>query len=192
MKQNLKEKNQTENVDTYDFDHELKEIQINLFSFIFSTLHKKCDALDVLQETNLVIYKKKGEFNPKLGKLKTWAFRIARFQIMAFLTKRKRNRLSFNSEVVEQVMDQAETYCMQNQDLQKRALESCYKDLPEHMAIIAELWYKKDKSMKEISKITGRSIGAVSSTMHRMRQSLTKCAKRKINQYEVYGGFENE
>lgn len=192
MKQTLKEDRKTEVANSFNFDLELEKIQKNLFSFIFSTLRSKSNALDVLQETNLVICKKKKEFNPEIGELKTWAFRIARFQIMAFLTKSKRSKLSFNSEVLEDMMDESEIICKQNLDLQSKALSLCYKALPEQMAIIAKLWYKEERTMKEISKITGRSIGAVSSTMHRMRQSLSKCAKRKVNQYEVYGRFEDE
>jgi len=188
----LKKNKQKKVDDNFDFDFELERIQKNLFSFIFSILISKPNALDVLQETNLIVCKKKKEFDPKKGGLKTWAFRIARFQIMAFLQKSKRNKLSFNSEFLEDMMDQSKNMSKQDLDLESKALSLCYETLPEQMAIIAKLWYKEEKTMKEISKITGRSIGAVSSTMHRMRQALTKCAKRKINQYEVYGRFENE
>ena len=111
---------------------------------------------------------------------------------MAYLTKNKRNRLSFNSEMMEDMMDQAEVCCKQNQRLQKEALESCYKDLPEHMAVMADLWYKKNKNMKQISKITGRTMGAVSATLYRMRQNLIKCTRIKMNRYEVCGRFDNE
>ena len=59
MKQLLKKKKKTENANSFDFDFELEKIQGNLFSFIFSTLVSKSDAYDVLQETNLVICRKK-------------------------------------------------------------------------------------------------------------------------------------
>lgn len=173
------------------FESELKILQPRLLGFILSIITNKADAMDVLQETNVISFKRQDCYDSSKGEFKNWVFAIARFQIMGFLTKSKRNRLSFNSEMVENIMNEAQEINENDIKLESKILNSCYKDLPDHMSLMANLWFKQEKSMKEISKITGRSIGAVSGTMFRIRSNLTKCAKRKMNKYEVYGNYED-
>ena len=76
--------------------------------------------------------------------------------------------------------------------MEKLALNKCYEELPISMKSIAKMRFKQNKSMKDISKETGRSLGAVSSTLSRIRSKLLTCTRSKINQKMVYGEFINE
>ena len=175
----------------FDFNLELSEIQGRLFAFIFSAVFNKDDASDILQETNLILCKKQNEFDPNLGELSHWAFAICRYQIMAFKTKKGRSKLVLSNELTESILDEQEDL-LKEFDIHKKALDICYSQLPSHMIEISRLRFKEGKSMKEISKTVGRSMGAISATIHRLRLRLIKCSKIKINNYKVNGKFENE
>jgi len=155
------------------FNHLLTNVQSDLFSFIFSLLPHKEDAEDVLQKTNLILCQKQEEFDPKLGSFKTWSFNIARYQVMAHRTLHSRSKICFSNELTEVLADEAIDY--NTPQIQQNALNKCYKKLPKHMQKIAELRFKRDLTMKEISLCVKRPVGAVSATIYRIRQNIHNC-----------------
>ena len=84
----------------FDFSRKLTALQRSLYAYILTLLPNRADAEDVLQETNLILCRKANEYDPK-GHFQGWAFQIARYQVMAQITKTKRNRLQFSTEIVE-------------------------------------------------------------------------------------------
>lgn len=157
------------------FNELLNEIQLPLFKFIFGLLPHKQDAEDVLQKTNLILCEKQEEFDPKLGNFKGWAYKIARYQVMAHRTLHARSKICFSNELTEILADEAIDY--DTPQIQRNALNKCYKKLPEHQHKIAELRFKRDLTMKEISLCVNRPIGAVSATLARIRQNILGCIK---------------
>lgn len=174
----------------FDFEIELGKIQSCLYSFVRSIIYNYEDAKDVLQDTNLILCEKQNLFDPNKAELKTWAFKIARYQVMGFLTKKKRNKIYFDSELIQDIMDESITYKPHKHE--KEALDISYQNLPEHMKEIANLRFKKNYSMKKISKTLNKPIGSISATLFRIRENLLKSTKAKISYYEVYGEFKNE
>lgn len=168
------------------FDLEIKKIQPFLYSYIFSLCPHKQDAEDILQKTNLILCKKQDEID-EFKSFKAWAFKIAKFQVMGHRTSHARSKICFSNELTEQLADQS--IDCHELSLKKQALNECYKKLPPHMSMIAELRYKKNLSLKEISSTTARPIGSVSATMFRIRESLSKCIHeeyRKVKESEFF------
>ena len=62
----------------------------------------KSEAEDILQETNLILCQKAGEYDPSKH-FQGWAFKIARFQMMKYMTNSKRNKIQFSTELLEEV-----------------------------------------------------------------------------------------
>lgn len=170
------------NVKAYHFEIDLKKIQSNLFGFIFSLVRHKQDAEDLLQKTNVILCEKQDTFDPDLGSFQSWAFKIAKYQVMAHRTKKYRSKVSFSNELTENLaqeyVDNITPY------LKKEALSRCYKKLPEHMQSIAQLRFKQSLSLQEISESTDRPIGSVSATLHRIRENLMKCIKDAYKEAE--------
>ena len=81
-----------------------------LYAFIFRLVPSMADADDILQETNLVLWSKQAEFTPGTD-FRAWAFRIARFQVMAHRRRQSLDRLIFGDELVERLARQAESGC---------------------------------------------------------------------------------
>ena len=163
-------------------NQEIINIQSNLFSFILSLVPHKQDAEDILQKTNLILCEKHSEFNPSLGKFKHWAFKIAKFQVMAYRTHQKRSKICFSNELTEILAD--EYTSEHNSKIQKKALDKCYGKLPDHMQKIAELRFKRSLSLQQISSSVQRPIGAISATLHRIRQNILGCIHQAYDEAE--------
>jgi RNA polymerase sigma-70 factor (ECF subfamily) len=157
------------------FNESLNELQLPLFNFIFGMMPHKQDAEDILQKTNLILIEKQNKFDPQKGSFKTWAFQIARYQIMGHKTFCARSKVCFSSELVEVIADEAIDY--ETPHIRQKALNKCYKKLPKHMQKIAELRFKRDLSMKEISLCLNRPVGSITATLSRIRSNIMKCIK---------------
>lgn len=156
-----------------EFNHLITETQSSLFAFIFSLVAHKQDSEDILQKTNLILCKKRDQFNPKLASFKTWSYNIARYQVMAYKTVNSRSKLCFSNELTETLADEIANNDVKQ--IQANALNICYKKLPDHMKKIAELRYKRDYTVKEISTSLNRPLGAISATLYRIRQNILSC-----------------
>jgi RNA polymerase sigma-70 factor (ECF subfamily) len=167
-----------------DFEKNLSTLQQSLYSFIFSVIPHKQDAEDVLQSTNLAICKNSDRFDPEKGSFSSWAFAVARYQILGHRTKHARSRLCFSNELTETLVCEYNPDKEVNLELQKTTLDSCLQKLPDHMKSIAFLRFKKDLSMKEISQATSRPIGSVSATLFRIRANISNCFRAEYDRVE--------
>jgi len=176
-----------ENSVSFEFSHKLTKIQKSLYGFILSLVPNHIEAEDILQETNLILCRKAKEYDPS-GHFQGWAFKIARFQVMRFLTKTKRNKLQFCSEILEEVA--MEEFDERKLQATQKALAVCYGLLPKSMQLIAHLRFKDDRSLKYISKTVKRPMGAISSTLYRIRQKLADCVSEKVLKIESEMDFK--
>ena len=71
----------------------------------------------------------------------------------------------------------------------QKALAICYELLPKSMQLIANLRFKQDESLKFISKSVNRPLGAISSTLYRVRQKLVDCVQDKVLSVEANMDF---
>jgi|9_EtaG_2_1085328.scaffolds.fasta_scaffold21126_2 RNA polymerase sigma factor (sigma-70 family) len=79
------------------YQADLEDLQPKIKAFVLSRVTNKCDACDVIQDINRVIIEKESEFDVSRD-FNAWGMGIARFQILAYLTKIKRNKnVSFNT-----------------------------------------------------------------------------------------------
>ena len=166
------------------FKHLIADVQSELFPFIFSLVSHKEDAEDILQKTNLILCKKQEQFDPKLASFKTWSFQIARFQVMAHKTKNARSKICLSNELTEVLASESIDY--DTPQIRMNALNKCYNKLPQHMRKIAELRFKRDLSIKEISLCLGIPLGSVSPTLNRIRSNIMGCI------HEAYKEAEKE
>ena len=166
----------------FDFSRKLTALQRPLYAYILTLLPNRSEAEDILQETNLILCRKAGEYNPE-GHFQGWAFNIARYQVMGHISKFKRSKLYFSPDLIENLAE--ETVDLKQMDLSRRALQVCYELLPKHMKAMAKLRCQEEKSLLQISKVLKRPMGSVSATLHRIRINLIACVKEKIPSIEA-------
>lgn len=152
--------------------------QSRLFAFIYSLVGSHDLASDVLQETNVVIWEKRDQFT--LGtNFTAWAFRIARYQVMAMREKQSRDRLVFSDEFVALIADESAEFNEQF-DQRQAALEQCMGKLPAKQSELLRQRYMHGHSVKAIAKNFNRSANAIAVQMHRVRAALSDCIEHRI------------
>ena len=77
---------------TKNFDSKIELIRPPLLRYTRSRIKSSHHAEDIVQDVLLILAQKKNEFDPNKS-FYNWAFQICYFQIRAFLTKSKRNKV---------------------------------------------------------------------------------------------------
>jgi RNA polymerase sigma-70 factor (ECF subfamily) len=153
-------------------------IQRMLHAFILKMVPRLSDADDILQETNLVLWAKQDEF--ALGTdFRAWAFRIARYQVMAYRKRQSISHLVFNDELIDRLANHAQA--QEDQLLNKRELLlACLEKLSEIQRRLLANRYGDQLSGREIAERTGRNVDAVFQSLHRARESLLHCVEKGL------------
>ena len=153
--------------------------QAVLLAYILTLHPDRSEAQDILQETNVVLWQKIGEFQPGTN-FKAWAFRIAYLQTLAHFKRVKRGHwLGFSSELLETLADEAEPL-LNDFEQRQRALRKCVEKLPEKDRDIVRAHYESEQPLAEISAQLGRSVGALKQVLFRVRRTLRACIKTQL------------
>lgn len=148
--------------------------QRNLHAFIVSLLRNAADADDVLQETNLVLWRKASEFDSSRPFM-PWALRIAQLQAMAFLKQKKQSaRVAFSDELLALVAEEAIAE-IPGQEARRVALAACLQKLPEHHRQLIAQRYQPGGSVNAIAEERNTAPKALSEMLRRIRTALLKC-----------------
>jgi len=149
-----------------------------LHAFILKLVPSLADADDILQETNLVLWSKRAEFQPG-SDFRGWAFTIARYQVMAFRKRRSLDRLTFGEKLLEQLAALAPA----RSDIfeEKRLLLiDCLRRLTDAQRELLDDYYKERLSGRQIAEKTGRTVDAVFQALHRTRAALLDCIEHGL------------
>lgn len=154
--------------------------QGSLRAYIYTLLPDPVLVDDILQETNLVIWRKATEYDPARPFM-PWACRIALFQVKAARRDNSRDRHVFNSELVDILAAEGEATSDSPGDLDS-ALRDCLTELPEQKRQLILSRYHPDSSVKELAESRNETPGALSVELHRIRRSLESCILGKLKQ----------
>src|SRR5438046_1024954 len=112
-----------------DFILQLTAVQSSLWAYVFSLLPDHAAAQDVLQETNLTLWRKADDFQPGTSFF-SWACQVAYFHVLGQRRRVRRDRLVFGDEVVAYL---AERQAERAEELTDRlvALRGCLEKLPQ-------------------------------------------------------------
>ena len=149
-----------------------------LHSFILRLVPRLSDADDILQETNLVLWSKQAEFTPG-SDFRAWAFRIARFQVMAYRRRQSLDRLVFGDELVDRLARLGEDRG-DSLDHKRELLIECLRELKDSQRQLLDEHYGDRLSGREIAEKSGRNVDSVFQAMHRARTALMRCIEKGL------------
>jgi RNA polymerase sigma-70 factor, ECF subfamily len=168
--------------DPGDSEHAVMRItaaQRPLYAYIRSLVLAPEDVEDILQEVNLVLWRKIGEFDGR-GPFLTWACQVAYLQVLAYCKRQRRDR---HEHVDEEVLaDLAAVVAGKVEQLDARvdALHRCLAKLgPQQRRMILRR-YDIGGSVRAIADELGRPAASVRVTLHRIRQSLIECIAQTL------------
>jgi RNA polymerase sigma-70 factor (ECF subfamily) len=161
---------------TSDFVDLMTQHQGRLYGYVLSLSGDPDVANDVLQETNIVLWKQWRQF--ELGSnFKAWSFRIAHFQFMAYRQKRLRDKVLFSDELLASLASEAMVVDERHEE-QTAALEKCLELLPQRSRAAIHLRYADQLNVGEMARQLGRNVNAVYQILFRARQSLIECVQK--------------
>ena len=163
---------------TENFVQHLAECQGRLFGYIYSMLGEHSRTMDVVQETNLVLWRKKDEFRED-APFMPWALAIARFQVLAHVRDQGRDKCLLDSELVAALSEDTERRVDQLENM-RIALQSCMSELPKEKSEMIHLRYYQSMPIAEIASTTGRRADAVKVALLRLRRVLADCMHHRM------------
>ena len=169
-----------EPMELYDeFILELTQAQQRLFGYIFRRVANRDQAMEVLQQTNLVLCRKADDF--ELGtNFRAWASTIAHYQILSYRKSLSRDRLVFTDEVVA-IIDEREDESEMREGVLSH-LRYCLEAMSSDNQVFIKLRYEGGLSMEQIATEVGKKVGTVRVKLHRLRRSLRDCVQNRLQE----------
>ena len=160
------------------FIHELTRAQLDLRLYVMTLVGNAHDAADVLQETNLDLWKKADTYDPDRPFL-PWARKLAWYQVLKYRTYRGRERVVFSETVLNAMASTLGTQ-QEGAGLQLEALESCVKKLTDTQRAYLSAKYAERKTVEEMAQVFRHSATAVVSLLYRLRNVLHECVEKTV------------
>ena len=154
------------------------DAQPKVAGFVGAFIHNFSDAQDIVQEVAKAAVEAIDSYD--LDKPFTpWILGVARFKVIDHLRKHGKDRHIFDNDAINRV---AGAYAKRNDELDdmKSALADCMQSLSKRERQALDLRYVDDAKPAEIAK--QMSVNAVTARvlLHRIRQALADCVKRKV------------
>jgi RNA polymerase sigma-70 factor (ECF subfamily) len=167
----------TDNRDRFIGD--LTAAQSSLWAYVFSLLPDHVAAQDVLQETNLTLWRKADDFRPGTSFL-AWACQVAYFHVLSYRRRIRRDRLVFDDAVIAYLAERQTERLLEAGD-RLTALRGCLEKLPETCRGLLEKRYGPGGSVKSMADADGRSVAALSQALYRIRDKLLSCIETTLS-----------
>ena len=153
-----------------------------LNAFVRTLVPTRDDAREVMQETAVVLWRKFDQLEMPED-FRRWAYVVARFEALAFLRDRARERLVFDEDILallaDEVSAQTDLY-----ESERNALESCLGKLQPAQRKLLDAAYAPGVRIDQLAVQSGRSPMSFYKTLHRLRLSLMDCTQRTLAQEE--------
>ncbi|MEY2598285.1 MAG: polymerase sigma factor SigV [Verrucomicrobiota bacterium] len=159
------------------FVHALTEAQLPLRAYCEAALGHGEDAKDAWQRTNVALWRKAAQWNPEVPFV-SWALAFAKFEVLAVIRDRQRERVLFDSDVAELM---AEAALEQTPAALPRSaqLAVCLEKLSGKQRDLLNLHYVSGLSMAEIAENQKMGLSAIKVFLLRVRRALADCIQQQ-------------
>lgn len=157
----------------------LTECQNQLYAYILSLVGDPHRARDILQETNVVLWRRIAEWD-ETQEFAVTACKVAYYQVLAYRRDASRERLVFDEDLVEQLAAAPLPTAQFNR--RQEALRACLRQLGVLQRKLIQRRYLAGDSAAQIAESEGRTKGAVEVALSRIRQRLLDCVMQRMVQ----------
>lgn len=166
-----------------EFVQEFSRHQRRLYLYILAQVPQPADADEILQETNLVVWKKWNQFQPGTNFF-AWSSRIAGYEVLKYRERRRKDKLFFTEKFIETVAQEVGNDEPRLED-RRKALEVCLGKLrPDDRELIRHR-YASGKNGKAVARILGRPANSVYQSLGRIRRVLMECIRKRLAAIEA-------
>lgn len=166
-----------------EFVQLLIELQPQLRSFIAHLMPMADLRADLVQEVNMLLWKKRGSFEMSGDRsrgFRNWAYTIARFVVMGHQKRaRREGLLVFGEEVMESLASEFEE---SDPRIAERmpALRRCLNKVPQVERELLLERYRQHGAVEEQARTAGRSSAALRGMLFRLRIALRRCVEQEL------------
>jgi RNA polymerase sigma-70 factor (ECF subfamily) len=157
----------------------LATCQRQVFLYVMGLVHHAADAEEVLQETNLVLWRKFHEYQPatEFGR---WACSVAYYEVLKLREKKMRHQQLFSNEFVESLAAAGPPSADALQS-RREALQGCLAKLNQEDRQLILSRYQPAANTRSVAKSLGRSAQGTRRALHRIRTALLACIERTLS-----------
>lgn len=156
----------------------LTEAQCDLHAYIAYLVGNRDEAMDVLQETNIILWREAARYNADKPFI-AWAKSVAYYQALAHLKKKSRDRLVFDEDLLLLLATVDERRANDMQD-RLRLLDICFEKLTAFQQSAMKFRYFHGWPVKRLAKRLNSSEAAASMLLTRIRRQLARCIETSL------------
>ena len=149
-----------------------------LFLYLLARVPNPVEAEEILQETNIVIWRKFEQFVPGSNFL-AWAMQIAKYEVLKYRERHQRDKLQFSEEAVSQLADE-EAEDPAYWEARRQALAKCLGKLRAKDRELIERRYSPGQSGLGVAELMERPVNSVYQSLGRIRRTLLECIQREL------------
>jgi RNA polymerase sigma-70 factor, ECF subfamily len=154
--------------------------QRGLFLYICGLLFSRELAEDVLQETNLVLWQKRTEYQAGTN-FYAWACQIAYYKVCKAREQQRQKIPTFSDLVLQQMAPELQSLFEAPDKLQDY-LQECVETLADQDRNLLGRRYEDGATTKSIADELGRSIRTVNRSLGRIHEALFDCINAKLSE----------
>jgi len=161
-----------------EFSRLLMANRNRIFGFIYSLVHDRSAAEDILQNVSAILWKKFDQF--ELGTdFGAWAMKVSRFKVLQWREKQSKVPLPLGENELFQLADASVVVSFDDGE-RREALLNCLVSLPgKHREILAARYFSK-LSVTQIAEGRNRSRRAIYKMLDRIRAVLLDCILKRM------------
>ncbi|TWT85893.1 RNA polymerase sigma factor [Posidoniimonas polymericola] len=152
--------------------------QFRLRRYITVLLGDPDAASNVLQETNVAIWRKSQTFEPGTN-FRAWSRKVAYWQVQAYVRDQGRDRLVFTEKLVEQLTNREEAQDPREAEV-RLALRHCLASVSKKNRDMLRMRYEDGMPVAKLADSIGKSPSAVKVGLMRIRRALQGCIERQV------------
>ena len=181
---NADSKSNSSNSDSHkNFIRLYQSTERRLYGFILSLIPNWNEADDIIQETAVIMWSKFKDFKQGTD-FTAWSLRIARYQILNHLKKKKSNQKKFDHSTL-QAIEQSYISSSDRLDDLRETLQKCLNKLPDKDKELIRMRYELNSTVKVVANRIDRGIDAVYKSLNRIHIQLLKCIRRTLWSQEI-------
>ena len=164
-----------------EFITNITRCQNALLIYIRSITSSSEEADDILQRTNLVLWKKHEKYESGTN-FTAWACRVAYYEVLAYRKEksREKDRLQFSDDLLEMIADKS-LELIESVAARKQALLTCLKKLPEEERTLVEKRHIHEVPVKELALEDTRTDKGIYKALARIHNVLRLCISKELS-----------
>lgn len=150
-------------------------VQSQVYGYIATLMPNRTDADELFQQTSLVLWRKREQFDPARDFLR-WACGIAHNEVRNFRKQRRRAKLSLSDAILDRLAELRHA-SSQRLDAHLQWLTVCLERLSPEQRELLDLCYLGDKSISAIATENRLEPTVLYKRLDRIRWSLVDCVR---------------